>query len=172
MHNIVDFRFLTTDSRARVYLVWAAITGIGFTATHFYQNQNINFLWIFLSFVGFYYMYKVMPLRVRQMQHIFLSWAVPVSVGLGISIVAVRTDLIPDLVGYLGAFWLLVSAVGYFWNGISDSPSAWYFVAAGVNVLSAAAIYYYEPLLIGQYLFAAIVSVWSMLMLWVFRSDA
>ena len=172
MNYPVDFRFLLSDSRARVYLLWAAITGLGFTATHFYQDKNINFVWFALSFVGFLYMYRVMPLRVTQMRNIFLSWAIPISVGLGFSILAVRTDFIPELVGYLGAFWLLVSAVGYFWNGIFDAPSAWYYVVAAVNVGGAIAAYSYEPLLIGQYLFAAIVSAWSMLMLWTFRADA
>lgn len=172
MNGDVDFKFLFSDSRARVYLLWAAITGIGFTTTQYYQDKNINFVWFALSILGFYYMYRVMPLRVKQMRHIFLSWAVPISVGLAFSIVAVRTDLLPELVGYLGSFWLLVCAVGYFWNGIYDAPSLWYYIVAGVNVAAAACAYYYEPLLIGQYIFVAIVSVWSMLMLWVFRSDS
>lgn len=172
MSSNINFQYLTSESRSRVYLLWAAITGVGFVATQYYQDKNINFVWFLLSAIGFYYMYKVMPLRVKQMRNIFLSWAVPISIGLGVSIVAVRTDYIPELVGYLGAFWLVVSAVGYFWNGIFDAPSLWYYVAATVNVLAAIAIYSYEPLLIGQYFFAAVVSVWSMLMLWIFRSDA
>lgn len=168
----VDFYHLTHDTRARVYLLWAVITGVGYTTTQYYQHPNINFIWFILSAIGFVYMYKVMPLRVKQMRNIFLSWAIPISLGIGVSIVTVRTDFMPELVGYLGVFWLLVSAVGYFWNGIFDDISLWYFVAAGVNVTSAAICYFYEPLLISQYFFAGVVSVWSMLMLWVFRSDA
>lgn len=172
MNNAIDFKFLLGDSRARVYLLWAAITGVGFTATHYYQDSNINYVWLVLSAVGLYYMYRVMPLRVKQMRNIFLSWVIPIGVGLGFSIASARGWFLPELIGYLGAFWLLVMAVGYFWNGIFDAPSPWYYIVAGVNVLGAALAYYYEPLLTGQYLFTAIVSVWSMLMLWVFRADA
>lgn len=172
MNSLVDFRYLTTESRAQVYLIWAFITGIGYTGTHFYQNPNINFVWFVLSIIGLFYMYKVMPLRVKQMRNIFLSWLIPITVGLIVSVVAVRTDFFPELVGYLGAYWLLVSAVGYFWNGIFDSPSIWYYSASAINVVFAMVIYLYEPFLTGQYLLAGIVSVWSMLMLWIFRSDA
>ena len=172
MNSDVDFKFLLSDSRARVYLLWAAITGVGFTGTHYYQDSNINYVWFVLSLAGLGYMYKVMPLRVKQMRSIFLSWVIPIAIGLSLSIVSAQGWFLPELIGYLGAFWLLVMAVGYLWNGIFDAPSLWYYVAAIVNVLAAGFAYYYEPLLIGQYLFVAIVSVWSMLMLWVFRSDS
>lgn len=171
MNSSVDFKFLLSDSRARVYLVWAVITGMGFTTTHYYQDKNINYVWFGLSLLGLYYMYRVMPLRVKQMRNIFLSWVIPISVGLSLSIASARGWFAPELLGYLGAFWLVVMAVGYFWNGMYDAPSKWYYIVTGVNVVAAIAVYYYEPLLIGQYLFIAIVSAWSMLMLWVFRSD-
>lgn len=162
---------LITESRPRVYLLWAFITGIGYTATHYYQNPNINVVWTGLSIIGLGYMYKVMPINVKQMRHIFLAWLVPITIGIAISVVAVRTDLLPDLVTYLGAFWLFISAIGYFFNGLVDPPAAWYYIIAAVNLIFAGIVYSYAELNEIQYLVAAIVSVWSMLSLWLFRSD-
>ncbi len=171
MENRLDTDTLFNSSRARVYLLWAALTGIGFTATHYYQNPNINILWFVLSAIGFVYMYRVMPLGVKQMKNIYLSWIIPVVLGLVVSVVVVRTDVSPTSVGYLGPIWLLVMASGYLWNGISDNKGLWYFVAATVNAVAAAIIFTNDNLLVAQYLIAAIVSVWSMLMLWAFYSD-
>lgn len=172
MQNDLDFRELFTASRARVYLLWALIVAVGFTATHYYQNPNINAVWTILSIVGFVYMYKVMPLKVSQMKHIFASWLVPIIVGMVFSVVAVRTSLLPELISYLGPFWLAVMAVGYFWNGLVDGPGLWYYVAAAVNLVAAAVIYSSLDLLSVQYLLIAIISTWSMLMLWLFRGDS
>jgi hypothetical protein len=33
----------------RVYLVWAVLLGIGFAATQFHQEANINWLWLVIS---------------------------------------------------------------------------------------------------------------------------
>ena len=172
MSDKIDFKMLLNETRPRVYLLWAVITGVGYTATHYYQNPNINAVWFVLSLIGFGYMYKVMPLRVPLMRRIFLAWLVPITFGIAVSVIAVRTDLIPDLVQYLGSFWLLVSAVGYTLNGIVDPPSKWYFAAAVLNVIAAAACYLVDDLNQSQYLVAAAVSLWSMLSLWLYRSDA
>jgi hypothetical protein len=172
MNDRLDLKYLTSDSRARVYLVWAFITGFGFAATHYYQHKNINYIWLFLAAFGLIYMLRVMPLRVKQMRNIYLSWLIPISIGLLTSILAAQAKLFPELIGYLGVFWLVVSATGYFWNGLFDQPSKWYFIVAVINIIAAGAIYFYEPLLTGQYLLVAIISAWSMLMLWLFRSDA
>lgn len=167
-YSITDVR---GNIRAQVYLLWAAITGIGFVATHYYQNSNINGVWVILSIIGLGYMYKVMPLGVSQMKKIFQAWLVPITVGIIVSGLAVRTSFFPQLAGYLGVFWLLVMAVGYAWNGFVDSPSTWYFVAVAMNVAAAVLIYSVDSLLEVQYLLAAIISVWSMLDLWIFRSE-
>jgi hypothetical protein len=172
MDNKLDLRMLLGESRPRVYLLWAFLTTIGFTATHFYQDPNINIVWIIISIVGLGYMYQVMALRVKQMRQIFLAWLVPISAGIVLSVIAAQTDLLPGLLGYLGSFWLLISAVGYAWNGAVDPPSKWYYIASGVNIIAAAACYYSVSLSQNQYLVAAAVSAWSMLSLWLYRSDA
>ena len=171
MDDRINFSDLRQDSRAKVYLSWAALTAVGYVATHFYQNKNINFVWFVLSAIGLAYMYKIMPLKVRQMKRIFMAWAVPIFFGIGVSIVAVRTDLLPNLVPYLGVFWLLVQVVAFAVNGLVDRPALWYFVAAGLNAGAAALCYFVDSLLEIQYLVAAIVTVWSMLNLWIFRTE-
>jgi hypothetical protein len=170
MDTKIDFRSLMYDSRARVYLLWAVLTGIGYVATHFYQQRAINILWVILSIIGLGFMYRVMPLGVKQMKRIFLSWLVPIGFGVVVSGLVFYLDGIAQLLGYLGAFWLLVQAVGFFWNGLVDPPSDWYYIVAAVNAVAAAACYLLDPLVSVQYLIAAVVTVWSMLMLWIYRT--
>ncbi len=172
MENKINFSFLINESRGRVYLLWAVLTGVGYTATHYYQHPNINGVWFVLSAIGFAYMYKVMPLRVKQMKYVYMSWAVPISVGLIVSILSARTELLPGLLGYLGAYWLAIQAVGFLWNGLVDSPGIWYYVASVMNGIGAISLYLSESLLPVQYLLAGIITVWSMLMLWLYRTDA
>lgn len=168
----MDIRYYFEESRARVYLLWALLTGVGYVTTHFYQNKNINGVWFTLSVIGLFYMFKVMPLRVSQMKHIYLSWLVPIVFGIAVSGIAVRTSIFPELVGYLGVFWLLLQSVAFISNGLVDRPARWYFIVAGVNAAAACACYAFESWTEVQYLVAAIVTVWSMLMLWAFRTDA
>lgn len=170
--SAIDWKMLITETRARVYLLWAILVGVGYTTTHYYQNPNINLVWTVISVIGLGYMFKVMPLKVRQMRSIFLAWLIPITLGIAVSVIAARTTLLTDLVHYLGGFWLLVSAVGYTWNGIVDPPSKWYFIAAAANVVFAAVCFLVPEVTQVQYLVAALVSVWSMLSLWLFRSDA
>lgn len=171
MNDRLDFDSLLHSSRSQVYLVWAVLTAVGYVATHYYQDKNINFVWFILSAAGFYFMYKAMPLRLAQMKKIFAAWLTPISFGIGVSIVAVRTDLLPEIVPYLGVFWLVISAVGYIWNGIVDAPSTWYYIAAALSLVFAGLCYFLDSFLIVQYLIAAVVTVWCMLNLWIFRSD-
>lgn len=172
MDETVNFRDLWQDSRARVYLLWAVLVAVGYVATHYYQDKNINFVWFVLSAVGLGHMYKVMPLRVTQMKRIFMAWAIPICFGIGISIIAVRTDLLLELVPYLGVFWLMVQAAAFIWNGLVDRPALWYFIAAGLNIAAAGLCYFIDSFLQIQYLIAAVVTVWAMLNLWIFRTEA
>ena len=171
MEDKLELRFLLQDTRARVYLLWAAIVALGYTATHFYQNKNINFVWFILSLTGFYYMYRVMPLGVSQMKRIFAAWLVPISLGLAVSIASARGWAFTSLLAYLGAFWLLVISVGFVWNGLVDRPLTWYFIAAGLCIAGATMIYFSDAFLAAQYLVAAVISTWAMLNLFIFRTD-
>jgi hypothetical protein len=173
MSEAIDFKMLINESRPRVYLLWAILTGVGYTATHFYQDPKINAVWFVLSAIGLGYMYKVMPLRLQVMKRIFLSWLVPITFGILVSVIAARTELLGrELVGYLGAFWLAVSAVGFAWNGYVDPPSKWYYASAVLCLIASAGCFINDFFLEYQYVVAAIVSVWSMLNLWIFRSEA
>lgn len=171
MDSKVDFSALLHSTRAQVYLLWAGLVGIGYIATHFYQVRQINALWFTLSLIGLGYMYRVMPLRLSLMKRIYLAWLVPISVGITISGLAFYVGALTPLIAYLGAFWLVVQSVGFFWNGLVDPPSKWYYIVAGVNVAAGILCYVIDDLFLIQYLVAAAVSVWSMLMLWIFRSE-
>lgn len=173
MNDSVDWKYLLSEARARIYLLWAGLTAVGFVAAHYSKSaNNINLFWIILSIVGLGYMFKVMPMRMKPDKQIFLSWAVPIAFGAVVSIAAFKVRGLAELSQYLGAFWLLVMAVAYFLNGLFDAPSTWYWVAVGLNVAAALAIIVSESLLPVQWLIVAIISAWSMLNLWLFRSES
>jgi len=169
----MDLKYLVTATRPRVYLLWAVLVPIGFVATHFYQNHNINYLWVTIAIIGLGYMYKVMPLRVGQLRKIFLAWLVPITGGIIISgaVFYIHGSFAGNLIGHLGALWLAVMAVGYFLNGLVDAPSTWYWFAAILNAVAAVAVYAVHALVASQYLIAAVVSAMSMLLLWLLRSE-
>lgn len=169
----MDFKYLVTATRARVYLLWTILLPIGFVATNFYQNHNINFVWGVIAIIGLGFMYKVMPMGVGQMRKIFLAWLVPIVFGMIVSglVFYIHGPFTGNLIGHLGAFWLGVMAVGYVLNGLVDPPSTWYWTAAILNAVAAVACYEVHALILSQYLVAAIVSGLSMGLLWLLRSE-
>lgn len=171
MAKRVDIDALLHGTRAQVYLLWAVLVAVGYVATHFYQVRQINGLWFVLSIIGLGHMYRVMPLKVKQMKRIYAAWLIPIAFGMVVSGLAFYLPALTPLIAYLGAFWLLVQAVAFACNGIVDPPSKWYYIAAVVNAAAAVACYMLPGLLSVQYLVAAAVSSWSMLMLWLFRTD-
>ncbi len=170
MNNTLDFKFLISDTRSRVYLLWAVLVTVGFVATHYYQMKNINAVWFVLSVIGLGYMFKAMPLKIKSMRNIFLAWLIPILFGMTVSGLAFRIDSLAEIIPYLGAFWLLVMSAGYALNGLVDSPSTWYWFAAMLNLAAGLACFFLEPFTAAQYLVAAAVSAWSMLNLWIFRT--
>ena len=170
----MDFRYLISATRPRIYLLWGAMIPVGFVATHFYQKHAINALWTAIAIVGLGYMYKVLYLRVPQMRRIFLAWLVPILVGLCVSgaVFYIDTYSAAWLMGHLGAFWLGVMAVGYFLNGLADPPDFWYYYNFVINAVASALCFMVPAFATQQFLVAAVVSGWSMLNLWLFRSDA
>ena len=105
------------------------------------------------------------------MREIYLSWLIPIALGIAVSILTAQFGLFPTLIGYLGVLWMFLMAVGYVANGVVDPPSEWYFIAAGVNATVGVICYNNVDILHYQYLIAAVVSTWSMLSLWLFRGD-
>ncbi|MES2971366.1 MAG: hypothetical protein V4702_03535 [Patescibacteria group bacterium] len=171
MNDKIDWRYMLHDTRAQVYLLWAVLLATGFTATHYYQNVNINGVWTTLSLIGLGFMYKTMPLKVNTMKRIFKVWLGVVVVGIMVSgFVAHSTS--PNIGHYtqfLGGFWLCMMAIGYALNGIVDEPATWYWIAAAVNIAAGAACFFLNDFQTVQYLVAAIIAAWSMLNLWLFR---
>lgn len=172
MNDRIDWEYLRLDTRARVYFLWAVLLLIGFVATHFYQIKLINGFWAFLSVIGLYYMYRVMPLKVKQMKRIFIVWLLTILAGMVVSglVFYVHGSAAGLLISHLGAFWMLVMAVGYALNGLVDPPATWYWFAAALNVIFGVLCFTVDALLPGQYLIAAVVSSWSMLYLWLLRT--
>lgn len=171
MDEKVEFGAILGSTRGRVYLLWALLLAIGYIATFYVQRQQINAVWLVLSATGLGYMFRVMPLRLAMMRRIYLAWLVPIAIGMAVSAAVFYVDILTvELLAYLGAFWLLVQAVAFTWNGLVDPPGAWYYIVAAINLVAAVACYAWQPLLPYQYLVAATVSVWSMLMLAINRA--
>lgn len=171
MNETVSKYALFQEPRGRVYLLWAILCIFGFGIAHFARyDLGINSFWVVLSFIGLGYMYKVMPMRLEPARRLLLAWAVPIAVAMIVSYAAFYVDALSGLVPYLAAFWLVIMAISYVLNGIIDKPFLWYGVAAGLNVAAAVACYLLPEWQAVQWLIAAIVSGWSMLWLWIFRS--
>ncbi len=170
MNSRVDWFYLLHASRARVYLLWAVLGTIGYIATHFWQVRQINAVWFLISVIGMGYMWRVMPLKVGKMKQIFVSWLVPIAFGMAVSGLAFYIDQLARIIPYLGVFWLVVMAIAYIWNGVVDRPAQWYYFAAALNLAAAALCYFSPAYLEYQYIVAAIVTAWSMLYLWLFRT--
>lgn len=170
----MDWKYLVTVPRGRVYLLWAILLPTGFVATQFYQQHAINVLWTVIAIIGLGYMWRVMPLhQVPQMRRIYTAWLVPIAFGMAVSggVFYVHGTAAAQLLGHLGAFWLGVMAVGYFWNGLVDPPRLWYYSAAALNALGCVLCFMVPAFVAPQYLIAAGVSAWSMLALWLFHVD-
>jgi hypothetical protein len=172
MYEKIDWHYLFSEARARVYLLWVGISLVGFTAVHYSTSaDNANIFWIMLSLAGLGYMYKAIPMRLKPGRQIFAAWLWTIVFGAVVSIAAFRVRELAGLSAYLGAFWLLVMAAGYFLNGLFDAPATWYWVAVALNVAAALLIILFEPFMEVQWLVVAIISAWSMLNLWLFRSE-
>lgn len=151
-------------------MLWAVLVLAGFIATHFNQQQSINLMWFVISVVGLGYMLKVMPLRIKKLRLIYLSWFVPITVGLVFSTLVFKTAALSVYISYLGSYWLFVMAVGYFLNGLADPPAKIYWYNTCLNALAGLLIAMIGNLLPVQYLIAAGVSAVSMLNLWLLRT--
>lgn len=173
MNSKIDWQFLWLDTRARVYLLWAFLATVGFVATHYFQRKQINGFWTLLSLVGMGYMFRVMPLKVRQMKRIFMCWLIAIFVGMLVSGAVFIFDgpVSSYLISHLGGFWLVLMALAYAANGWVDRPATWYLVAAAINAVFGLFCLTMESFLAGQYLIAAVASAWSMLYLWLFRTS-
>jgi hypothetical protein len=164
---------LLSSTRNKVYLLWAMLVPVGFVATHFYQRHAINALWTVISVVGLGYMWRVMPLRIKQMRNIFAAWLLPIGLGLIVSgaVFYVHTANAANFIGHLGAFWLGVIAAGFLLNGLADRPGTWYFINALLCLAASVACFTVNSLLPAQYLIAAVISAWAMLNLVIFRGE-
>lgn len=106
------------------------------------------------------------------MKYIFTVWSVTILAGMFVSglVFYLSSDLAGYLTGRLGAFWMILLAVGYAANGIVDRPAGWYFFAAALHLFFGVLCFMSDYFLPVQYLVAAVLSAWSMLFLWLYRT--
>lgn len=148
----------------KLFLVWAILIFLGFVATHFYQDPNINGVWVVLSLIGFYFMYKYMPLASPKMRNILILWIVVVGFGMLVSAAVFRVPSLSYLIDYLGVFWLILMGIGSLLNAIWYTPRL--FILSGIMQIAAGLFILFTPsLLIYQYLIAAVVGAAGMLVL-------
>lgn len=122
----------------RVYLVWAILLGMGFAATQFHQEANINWLWLVISLVGLGYMVRQTRLpefRTAGLAHLYfvgLVWTLVIAQGMILSVLPFvgRTPL-AALGQYLGVFWLWQMGLGHWLNGLVDPPRLPYWMTGG-----------------------------------------
>ncbi|MEN9225581.1 MAG: hypothetical protein Q6L60_00670 [Thermostichus sp. HHBFW_bins_43] len=127
----------------RVYLVWAILLGIGFAATQFHQEANINWLWLVISLIGLGYMVRQTSLpefRSAGLAHLYfvgLVWTLVIALGLIFSVLPFigRTPL-TALSQYLGVFWLFQMGLGHWLNGTVDPPRRPYWITGGIQILA------------------------------------
>lgn len=148
-----------------VFSGWAVILFVGFVVTHFYQDFNINWVWLVLSILGLGLMYKYMPFNVPVLKNTYLNWAGIILFGMFISFLVFLVEDLFWLIGYLGVFWLMIMGIGHLTNK-PLYPSQKGFIPAGLlQILAGVACILYEPLLTYQYLIAAVASSVGMLLL-------
>lgn len=130
----------------RVYLVWAVLLGIGFAATQFHQEANINWLWLVISLIGLGYMVRQTSLpefRTAGLAHLYfvgLVWTLVIAQGMLLSVLPFvgRTPL-AALSPYLGVFWLWQMGLGHWLNGLVDPPRLPYWITGGIQILAGVA---------------------------------
>lgn len=168
-HQKYGWKFWLLDRRAQVYLLWLIIVPPGFVHLYFEQPFWINWPWLLTCVAGLGYMGFVMRPFDSRMKAIFLAWLVPLTIGMAISFLA-TTRSFYALLPYLALIWAIVQAAGYALNGLVDAPSGWYWLAAVLHIGAAIFIIVFPGLIALHWLMLAIVSAWSLLNLWLFRS--
>jgi len=147
----------------KVFLYWAVALLVGFSATHLYQLEQINWLWLVISIGGLWYMYRFMPRTDTILWNIYRVWAGVIALGMVLSFLPFYLPSLVWLSGYLGIMWLVLMAFGHAATGYIDGKSV-YVTTTLVQLVSAIAIAYYLPLLVIQYLVVGVVS--SLAMVW------
>lgn len=167
----LGWKFWFVDKRARVYVLWLVLVPPGFVHLYFEQPLWINWPWLATCVAGLGFMAFAMRPFTGKLASIFYAWLVPLAVGMAISFLATLPPYYA-LLPKLAMMWALVQAAGYILNGLVDAPSGWYWFAAVAHALVAVFCLVFPALISSQWLLMAIVSAWSLLNLWLFRSVA
>lgn len=167
-----SWKFLITDTRARVYLLWLIIVPPGFVHLYFEQPLWINYPWLATTIIGLGYMALVMRPFSGKLRLIFYAWLFPLVVGMAVSFLAASSPQFYSLLPKLALVWALVQAAGYALNGLVDAPAGWYWFATALHILAAIFIFAFPALISLHWLLLAVISTWSLANLWLFRSTS
>lgn len=150
----------------RVFALWGLIVLSGFIGTHFDQTDatKVDLIWVVLSVIGLAYMKKQMSFEYKDLRNIFITWLVVIVFGIAMSQAAFTYVSLARLSGYLGAFWLVIMALGHAITGLIDKKKL-YIATTGLQLVAALAIYMTPMLILYQYLIAGVVGALAMVML-------
>lgn len=145
----------------KVFAYWGVVILVGFIATHFYQIENINYLWIVTSLIGLYLMYKYMFNKNRPLNRTFWIWVVLLVFGNLVSVGIFYIDTLVFLAGYLGVFWLFLMGIGHVLTALTFGRRDFY-VTGGLQILAAMLCMNVFELSVYQYIVAGVVGSLSM----------
>lgn len=168
----LGWKYWFLDKRAQVYLLWLIIVPPGYIHLYYEQPLWINWPWLATCVIGLGYMAYVMRPFAGKLRPIFYAWLFPLLIGMIISFLAASGPEFYALLPKLALVWAVVQAVGYALNGLVDAPAGWYWLATASHVLAALFIIAFPSLIALHWLMLAVVSTWSLLNLWLFRSTS
>ena len=149
-----------------VFLVWAIAELIGWLLTHFvFPDLRANWVWLVLSVLAFVPMVMYMPWKQPKMRAILLLWLITVAFGMAVSIFAFYIPALAFVIGWLGAFWLILMGVAFLIDAIWWSPIQCIIGGVLQIIAGLAVIVFPASLLVNQYLVAAFAGTLGMLVL-------
>ncbi len=155
----------------RVFLVWAVIVLGGFTLTYWNLAagpDNINFWWVVVALIGLVYTKKQMPFSDAGLRNIFLTWSLIIAIGIIYSYQVFNSPALLPYSQYLGAYWLVLMALGHAVTGLIDKKKL-YVLTVALQIAAAILIVLLMPsmpaLFALQYLIAGLVGAVAMILL-------
>lgn len=144
-----------------VFAYWSVAILVGFIATHFYQIEQINYLWGLISLTGLYLMYKYMFNKNKPLHLTFWVWLLVLGLGMIISVLSLYFMPLIFLSGYLGIFWLFLMGIGHILTAITFTRQDFYLTGL-IQIIVGILCLFILPLSVYQYVVAGLVGSLSM----------
>jgi hypothetical protein len=147
-----------------VFFTWGLVELIGWLATHYWPDPRVNWLWLVLTIIGLVPMAKYMSLKVPRLRKIMILWVVALAVGMAASFGAFVWPWLFWLPAYLGGFWLVLMGLAFVVNALWWTPKL--FLIGGIaQIVAGIGAFTITPLIIYQYILAAVVGSGAMFIL-------